>query len=61
MGLIIRSSTIHAAGCYTTEPIAKGTRIVEYTGQHITKDVADERYKDSDRDVSFRAWRWRRT
>ena len=47
MGLIIRSSTIHAAGCYTTEPIAKGTRIVEYTGQHITKDEADERYKDS--------------
>jgi uncharacterized protein len=47
MGLIIRSSAIHAAGCYTTGPIAKGTRIVEYTGQRITKDVADERYKDS--------------
>jgi SET domain-containing protein len=46
MGLIIRSSAIHAAGCYTTEPISKGTRIVEYTGQRITKDVADERYKD---------------
>ena len=47
MGLIIRSSAIHAAGCYTTEPIAKGTRVVEYTGQRITKEVADERYKDS--------------
>jgi len=47
MSLIIRSSAIHAAGCYTTAPIAKGTRIVEYTGQRITKDVADERYKDS--------------
>jgi SET domain-containing protein len=47
MALIIRSSAIHAAGCYTTEPIASGTRITEYTGPRITKDEADERYKDS--------------
>jgi SET domain-containing protein len=47
MALIIRSSAIHAAGCYTTGPIAKGQRIIEYTGQHVTKEVADERYKDS--------------
>jgi len=47
MALIIRSSAIHAAGCYTTAPLANGTRIVEYTGQRITKDVANERYKDS--------------
>jgi len=47
MALIIRSSAIHAAGCYTTTPIANGSRIIEYTGQRITKEVADERYKDS--------------
>jgi SET domain-containing protein len=47
MGLIIRSSTIHAAGCYTTTPIKKGTRVVEYTGPRITKDEADEKYQDS--------------
>jgi len=47
MALIIRSSAIHAAGCYTTTPIANGARIVEYTGPRITKEVADERYKDS--------------
>ena len=47
MGLIIRSSAIHAAGCYTTKPIANGTRIVEYTGPRITKEVADERYANS--------------
>jgi len=47
MGLIIRSSSIHAAGCYTTEPIPKGARIMEYIGQRIAKDVADERYQDS--------------
>ncbi len=47
MALIIRSSAIHAAGCYTTARILAGTRIVEYTGQRISKEVADERYKDS--------------
>lgn len=46
MGLIIRSSSIHAAGCYTTTPIAKGTRIVEYTGPLIGKDEADVRYEN---------------
>ncbi|HVW79026.1 MAG TPA: SET domain-containing protein-lysine N-methyltransferase [Alloacidobacterium sp.] len=47
MSLIIRSSAIHAAGCYTTAPIKKGTRIVEYTGPRITKEEADEKYQDS--------------
>ena len=47
MGLIIRSSAIHAAGCYTTARIASGTRVVEYTGPRITKEQADEKYQDS--------------
>ncbi|MFY9936545.1 MAG: SET domain-containing protein-lysine N-methyltransferase [Silvibacterium sp.] len=47
MTLIIRSSQIHAAGCYTTEPIRKRSRIVEYTGPHISKEAADEKYRDS--------------
>jgi SET domain-containing protein len=46
MGLIIRSSAIHAAGCYTTQPIRKGTRVVEYDGPRIPKDVADVRYEN---------------
>ncbi len=46
MGLIVRSSAIHAAGCYTTTPIAKGTRVVEYTGPVIDKEEADRRYED---------------
>ena len=45
-GLIIRSSSIHAAGCYTTAAIRKGTRICEYDGPRMTKDVADQRYAD---------------
>jgi uncharacterized protein len=44
MGLIIRSSRIHATGCYTTAPISKGTRAVEYTGERITVEKADELY-----------------
>jgi len=47
MGLIIRSSAIHAAGCYTTARIPKGKRVAEYTGPRLSKDEADELYKDS--------------
>ena len=44
MGLIIRSSAIHAAGCYTTAAIRKGT---EYTGHKLSKEQADLSYEDS--------------
>jgi uncharacterized protein len=42
--LIIRSSDIHAAGCFTLDEIPKGTRILEYTGERITKAQGNERY-----------------
>ena len=45
-GLIVRSSSIHAAGCYTTRTIKKGTRVFEYDGPRFTKEEADERYAD---------------
>jgi hypothetical protein len=47
MALIIRSSAIHAAGCYTTAAIRKGERVTEYTGHLLTKDQADQAYKNS--------------
>jgi len=47
MALIIRSSAIHAAGCYTTTPIRKGQRVIEYTGHRLTKAEADEAYEES--------------
>jgi len=47
MSLIIRSSAIHAAGCYTTAPIKKRARVVEYTGPRITKELADAKYEHS--------------
>ena len=39
--LIIRSSDIHAAGCFALEPIKKGTRLLEYEGERISKDEGD--------------------
>lgn len=47
MGLIIRSSAIHAAGCYTTSPIRKGARVAEYDGPRLTKAEADACYDAS--------------
>jgi uncharacterized protein len=47
MGLMIRSSSIHAAGCYTTSSIPKGVKVVEYTGPRISKKKADAQCKDS--------------
>ena len=44
--LLIRSSSIHAAGCYTLDPIPTGHRVLEYDGARITKELADERYAD---------------
>jgi SET domain-containing protein len=47
MGLIIRSSAIHAAGCYTTSAIRKGERVAEYTGHILSKEKADKTYDES--------------
>jgi SET domain-containing protein len=44
-GLVIRSSSIHAAGCYTTRPIKKGVRVCEYDGPRMSKAIADARYE----------------
>ena len=51
MALIIRSSPINGAGCYTTTAIKKRSRILEYTGPRMTKDEADVLYED--RDITY--------
>lgn len=51
MALIVRSSQLHAAGVFTLTPIRKGSRIVEYTGPRVPKNVADEHYED--REVTY--------
>jgi uncharacterized protein len=42
----LRDSPIQGLGAFATRRIRKGTRIIEYTGEHITQDEADERYDD---------------
>ncbi len=49
MPLVVRPSPIHAVGVYTTTPIRKGTRVVEYTGPRITPEEADRRYDGAPR------------
>jgi len=40
----VRSSGIHGKGVYATQRIRKGTRIIEYLGDRITHEEADDRY-----------------
>src|SRR5579872_919412 len=49
MALVVRPSPIHAVGVYTSTPIRKGTRIVEYAGERITPEEADRRYDGATR------------
>jgi SET domain-containing protein len=49
--LLIRSSAIHAAGCYTMDPIRRGARVIEYDGPRLSKKQADDRY--ADRDITY--------
>ena len=46
MSLIIRSSSLHGVGVYTTAPIAKDTRVLEYTGERIPANKTDGMYDE---------------
>lgn len=46
MALILRQSRIHSHGCYTDAPIRKGTLIVEYVGERLSYEQADDLYDD---------------
>ncbi len=49
MALVVRPSPIHSVGVYTSTPIGRGTRIVEYAGERITPEEADRRYDGASR------------
>lgn len=51
MGLIVRSSDVHAAGVFTTTPIRRRSKVVEYTGPIITKEEGDKIYEH--RDITY--------
>lgn len=44
---VVRHSRIHGHGVFAARYIRKGTRILEYTGEHIDDDEADRRYDDT--------------
>jgi hypothetical protein len=43
----IRDSHIQGLGAFATRRIPKGRRIIEYTGERINQEQADERYDDA--------------
>src|ERR1700723_3782215 len=49
MALVVRPSPIHSAGVYTTRPIRRGARVVEYAGPRITPEEADRLYDGASR------------
>ena len=48
MALIIRSSSLHGAGVYTTAAIASGTKVIEYTGPRLAAKETDGMYAGSE-------------
>jgi uncharacterized protein len=49
MALVVRPSRIHAAGVFTTAPIRKGARVVEYSGPRLTAEEANRLYDGAPR------------
>lgn len=46
--LILRNSRIHGRGVFARTRIRRGTRLLEYTGERISAEEANERYGDDD-------------
>ncbi len=44
----VGKSKIHGKGLFASKRIPKGTRVIEYLGEHITHQEADDRYGDDD-------------
>jgi len=44
----LRRSRIQGTGAFATVDIPKGTRVIEYLGEHITNAESDRRYPDED-------------
>lgn len=42
----VRKSSIHGRGVFALTRIARGARLIEYTGQRMSHDEADKRYGD---------------
>lgn len=42
--VVVRNSPIHGRGIFAVKAIARGARIIEYTGERISHEEADRRY-----------------
>jgi len=42
----VRKSSIHGRGVFALTRIARGARLIEYTGERMSHDEADKRYSD---------------
>jgi SET domain-containing protein len=42
----IRASSVHGLGAFATRRIPAGTRLIEYAGERLTPEQAEERYPD---------------
>jgi hypothetical protein len=49
MALVVRPSSIHSVGVFTTSPVRKGARVVEYAGPRISPEEADRLYDGAPR------------
>ncbi|HXG50669.1 MAG TPA: SET domain-containing protein-lysine N-methyltransferase [candidate division Zixibacteria bacterium] len=45
--IVVRKSPIHGRGVFARVRIPKGARIIEYTGERISQQEADERYSEA--------------
>ncbi|HEU4413717.1 MAG TPA: SET domain-containing protein-lysine N-methyltransferase [Candidatus Angelobacter sp.] len=48
MTVIVKSSSLHGAGVYTTAAIKKGARILEYTGPRLPSKQCEGMYADTE-------------
>jgi hypothetical protein len=46
--VVVRKSAIQGRGVFATRDIEKGARVVEYVGERITHDEAEDRYDDEE-------------
>jgi uncharacterized protein len=46
--ITVQRSSVHGSGVFAAQPIRKGTRIIEYTGERVTHAQADSRYENKD-------------
>jgi uncharacterized protein len=49
MALVVRPSRIHAVGVFTTTPIRRGARVVEYSGPRLSPQEANRLYDGAPR------------